>query len=68
MNPDSGGHGEICTVGRNVFMGYIWEEGKTADAYTDDNDKWYRSGDIGRFEFGSFKKHYNYFEDEFQQR
>lgn len=48
LNPDSGGHGEICTVGRNVFMGYIWEEGKTADAYTDDNDKWYRSGDIGR--------------------
>ena len=33
-------------------MGYIWEEGKTADVFTDDNDAWYKSGDIGRFEFG----------------
>ena len=56
MNPDSSGQGEICTVGRNVFMGYIWEEGKTADVFTDDNDAWYKSGDIGRFDFGKLKK------------
>ena len=51
MNPDTDGHGEICTVGRNVFMGYIWEEAKTADAFTDDKDAWYKSGDIGRCDF-----------------
>ena len=49
LNPDSNGQGEICTVGRNIFMGYIWEEGKTADAFTDDEEAWYKSGDMGRF-------------------
>ena len=51
LNPDSSGQGEICTVGRNIFMGYIWEEGKTADAFTDDDEAWYKSGDMGRFVF-----------------
>ena len=36
-------------------MGYVWEEGKTADVFTDDNDAWYKSGDIGRFDFGKLK-------------
>lgn len=39
------GHGEICFLSRNVFMGYLGEEGKTKDA-TDDQFR-LRSGDIG---------------------
>ena len=52
LDPDSDGQGEICTVGRNIFMGYIWEEEKTVKAFTDDDELWYRSGDIGRCNFG----------------
>jgi hypothetical protein len=29
LNPDSAGVGELVTRGRNVCMGYIWDEEKT---------------------------------------
>ena len=29
MKPDKDGIGEICTRGRNVCMGYLWDEEKT---------------------------------------
>ena len=28
-NPDPEGNGEVCFRGRNVFMGYMYDEGKT---------------------------------------
>jgi hypothetical protein len=31
-NPDSEGVGELVTRGRNVCMGYIWDEEKTRQA------------------------------------
>ena len=36
-------------------MGYIWEEGKTADAFTDDGEAWYKSGDMGRYAINKFR-------------
>ena len=48
LNPDANGDGEVATYGRNVFMGYIWEEKKTKEALTDDGEFWMKSGDIGR--------------------
>ena len=48
LNPDANGEGEVATYGRNVFMGYIWEEKKTKEALTDDGEFWMKSGDIGR--------------------
>jgi long-chain-fatty-acid--CoA ligase ACSBG len=45
MNPDSEGHGEVCMKGRNVFMGYLYDQEKTNEAFTEDG--WLRTGDIG---------------------
>lgn len=45
INPNEVGHGEICVKGRNIFMGYVNEAAKTADAFVDDN--WMRTGDLG---------------------
>ena len=49
LDPDENGEGEVATFGRNVFMGYIWEEKKTKEALTDDGEFWMKSGDIGRY-------------------
>ena len=49
LDPDENGEGEVATYGRNVFMGYIWEEKKTREALTDDGEFWMKSGDIGRY-------------------
>ena len=46
-DPGPDGVGEICCNGRNTFMGYLWQEDKTRDAFTE--DYFYRTGDVGRF-------------------
>ena len=44
-SPGPNGDGEICLRGRNIFMGYLHEEGKTRDVF--DKEGWLHSGDIG---------------------
>lgn len=50
--PDEDGEGEICFYGRNVFMGYLRDEGKTTE--TIDDEGWLHSGDIGKFDENGF--------------
>ncbi len=51
---DSGdGEGEVLFTGRNTFMGYIWDEARTREAFTSDFS-WSRTGDIGRFNAEGF--------------
>ena len=52
LNPDSTGLGEIATRGRNACMGYLWEEGKTAELI--DAEGYVLSGDLGRFDKDGF--------------
>mmetsp|Transcript_589 Transcript_589/g.983 ORF Transcript_589/g.983 Transcript_589/m.983 type:complete len:705 (-) Transcript_589:81-2195(-) len=50
-NRDKPGHGEICYRGRNVMMGYMKNEQKSAEAI--DKEGWLHSGDVGHIdEFG----------------
>lgn len=50
-NPDpETGLGEIATIGRNVFMGYLGEDEKTAATF--DNENWILTGDLGTLENG----------------
>jgi len=50
-NPDPvTGLGEIASVGRNVFMGYLGEEEKTASTF--DSENWILTGDLGTLENG----------------
>ena len=51
-NPDGEGVGEIVTRGRNVFMGYLWDEEKTREVV--DEDGWVHSGDLGRIDEDGF--------------
>jgi len=41
------GHGEVCMRGRNVMMGYLNKEEKTAETF--DEARFLRSGDLGKF-------------------
>lgn len=52
LNPDQNGVGEIVTRGRNVFIGYLWEEGKTQDVI--DEEGWMHSGDLGKMDEDGF--------------
>ena len=52
LNPDNTGLGEIATRGRNACMGYLWEEGKTAELI--DAEGYVLSGDLGRFDKDGF--------------
>ena len=51
-NPDEKGVGEIVTRGRNVFMGYLWDEEKTREVV--DDEGWVHSGDLGRIDEDGF--------------
>ena len=51
-NPDEEGVGEIVTRGRNVFMGYLWDEEKTKEVV--DEEGWVHSGDLGRVDQDGF--------------
>jgi len=52
LNPDQNGVGEIVTRGRNVFLGYLWEEAKTNEVI--DEDGWMHSGDLGKLDEDGF--------------
>ena len=52
LSPDETGLGEIATRGRNACMGYLWEEGKTAELH--DAEGYVLSGDLGRFDTDGF--------------
>ena len=52
--PDSKGNGELITYGRNVMMGYLYNEEKTKEVI--DADGWLHTGDVGcKFSDGFLK-------------
>jgi long-chain-fatty-acid--CoA ligase ACSBG len=51
-NPDQNGVGEICIMGRNVFMGYLNSPNKTQDIF--DTDGYLCTGDLGRIDDDGF--------------
>jgi len=52
LDPDENGIGEIVTRGRNVFMGYLWDENKTKEVV--DAEGWIHSGDLGKMDEDGF--------------
>ncbi len=51
---DEEGNGEIEVRGSNVMMGYLHLPEETAERFTPDG--WFKTGDMGRFEFKRFLK------------
>ncbi len=51
---DAEGNGEIEVRGSNVMMGYLHLPEETAERFTPDG--WFKTGDMGRFEFKRFLK------------
>lgn len=47
-NPDKDGIGEVLIRGDVVFSGYFQNPEATAEAFTE--DRWFRSGDLGKFD------------------
>jgi len=52
LNPNGDGIGEIVTKGRQVCLGYLWDEEKTDELI--DEDGWVHSGDLGRVDSDGF--------------
>ncbi|KNC51589.1 long-chain-fatty-acid-CoA ligase ACSBG2 [Thecamonas trahens ATCC 50062] len=50
--PDADGNGEIITRGRQIFMGYMFNEEKTAAAF--DDEGFLHTGDVGKFDADGF--------------
>jgi len=52
LDPDPVGVGEIITRGRQICLGYLWDEKGTSELI--DNDGWVHSGDLGRVDSDGF--------------
>jgi len=52
LDPDSQGVGEIITRGRQICLGYLWDEKGTRELI--DEDGWVHSGDLGRVDEDGF--------------
>ncbi len=46
-DPSPDGEGEVLIRGRSTFMGYLWDEQKTRETFTE--DFWCKTGDLGRY-------------------
>uniref|UniRef100_A0A672UZC5 Long-chain-fatty-acid--CoA ligase ACSBG2 n=1 Tax=Strigops habroptila TaxID=2489341 RepID=A0A672UZC5_STRHB len=51
-NADQYGIGEVCYLGRHIFMGYLNMEDKTKEAI--DEEGWLHSGDLGKLDAHGF--------------
>ena len=54
IDPDPLGNGEVILSGRNITMGYLFNEEKTKESF--DEDGWLHTGDIGQDLEGGYYK------------
>lgn len=52
INKDGDGSGELCILGRHVFMGYLNDMSKTRESL--DEEGWLRTGDIAKIDSDGF--------------